>query len=122
MLKPVKDLIGLLDYSFQEGECTCVRCISEKDTNYTYPHNFTIGGSIYRRQFSSSSKSDLASKLTAALKSTFINEEFDINSPIDESIIKDILDDNYYERFLILGETNGLIKSQSEGKILCKLD
>jgi hypothetical protein len=81
------------------------------------PHDFEIDGEIYRRLFINSSKDDLSTKMKAALRSEYKDEVFDFSSPFDETIITHSFEPAHYEKFLILGKANGLIKQVSEGRI-----
>jgi len=118
MLKPVKDFVDLLENTFQKGACSCMRCVSDEDSaNYNSPHNFEINGEIYKRLFINSSKDDLSTKMQAALKSEYKDEIFDFNSPVEEAVITDYIDSGHYQRFLLLGKANGLIKNVSDGLI-----
>jgi hypothetical protein len=118
VLKPVKDFIDLLENTFLKGACRCMRCISdEAPSNYNTPHDFEINGEIYRRLFINSSKDDLSTKMKAALKSEYKDEVFDFASPFEEAIITDFIESDHYQRFLVLGKANGVIKSVSEGHI-----
>lgn len=118
MLKPVRDLIDLLDYAFQEGTCQCVSCASGEDQDsYPAPHNFNIDGVAYRRQFAKSSKDDLSAKMKAALKSFYKDEEIDFALPLEESKLTALLDEKEYKLFVLLGDGNDLIKGVADGKI-----
>jgi hypothetical protein len=118
MLKPVKDFIDLLENTFQKGPCKCMRCVSDEDpSNYNTAHDFEIDGEMYKRLFINSSKDDLATKLKTALKSEYKDEDFDFSSPFDESIITHSFEAKHYEKFLLLGKANGLIKQVSDGHV-----
>mgnify|MGYP003386233027 CR=1 FL=1 len=117
MLKPIQNFVDLLDYTFQEGGCKCMRCDSgESNVFYLTPHNFTIDGVVYRRQFAKSSKEDLNDNLRAALKAKY-KDEINISEPIHTSVIKSLMSEKEYGRFILLGKNNGLINSVESGLI-----
>jgi len=120
MAKAVQDLIGLLEYAFQEGECTCGRCRLGGDQDlYNIPHNFEINGVIHSRKFAKSAREDLSTKLMSALKARY-QEAFSDGQPLDEGLVKGMILEGDYERLCLLGKANGLIDRIDNGFIHIK--
>jgi len=111
MLKAVIELLELLEYSFQEGECQCIRCLSGEDpTAHPFPHNYSIDNKIFRRQFARSSKEDLLLHLNAAWKATYKETLDDVEcKTIEKKLIVQMIGDGPYHRLHLLGTTNGLL-------------
>lgn len=111
MLKTTQELIDFLDASFTEGGCTCIRCKS--DNHSTSPHDFILGGAVYRRLYACSSREDLLRKVMPLLVACAGKNKIESLEGFPASAFRSLLGSIYYQRFLALAKSNGLIHDTS---------
>lgn len=110
-LKPVVDFNSYLRMAFDDGKCTCSRCVSSNgdETGYEHQHTFIIDGRVVNRRFASTAGSDVLLALKKAWLS-YTKEELDVNENLALPTVKDFVDPELHKRLLPLFLASGLVK------------